>query len=256
VRVRSFATGLTGEAFLDASGTFTVEVELEPDTENALEAAILNPAGDEVACVPLCVRHGKLDQAPSPQPQRSPGPSLETPLPSLTRLVRRCLDLAADVADTTGRNREELFEHVYAQERYAEQAHDQNNQPLYRECIANLDAYAGYLEQLLRDALPRPPRAPMRSPEEAARDGLERFRAGLADTWKKVRAAGRGDLDKRLAEVARKAQGLAQRIRSDAPAALQEVRRLLVEIDEVAEQLQSGPAPPAGGDAGLLEGTP
>ena len=70
--------------------------------------------------------------------------------------MRRCLDLAAEVAKATGRDREELFEHVHAQERYAEQAYEDHNQALYRECRENLEKYAGYLDQLLRDALPRP----------------------------------------------------------------------------------------------------
>jgi hypothetical protein len=259
VRVRSFATGLTFESFLDARGAFSLEVELQPDTDNAVEVAILSPAGDEVACVPLSVRHGKTNQGPtlaSPQPPLTSGPFVQPSLPSLSRLVRRCLDLAADVADATGRKREELFEHVYTQERYAEQACEENNQQVYRECFDNLGKYAGYLEQLLGDALPRPMRRSARCPEEEARDGLEQFRAGLADVWKKVRAKGRTDLDERLAQVARQGQGLAQRARTDPLAALREVRRLLGEIDKVAEQLQADPAPPAGGDPGPLEGTP
>ena len=67
-------------------------------------------------------------------------------------------------AEATGRDRQELFEHVQAQERYAEQAYEEHNQPLYRECRENLEKYAGYLEQLLRDTLPRPPAVPTRPP--------------------------------------------------------------------------------------------
>jgi hypothetical protein len=257
VRVRSFATGLTGEAFLDATGTFALEVELQQVADNTLEIAILSPAGDEVACVPLSVRHGKIDPSAAPAPPAPPAtdPSVQPPLPSLTRLVRRCLDLAAEVADATGRRREELFEHVYTQERYAEQAHGDNNQPLYRECVENLGKYAAYLEQLLRDAFPRPLRGPSRSPGEEARDGMERFRECLAEVWRKVRADGRADLNERLAAVACQGQGLAQRARTDPPAAIRDVRRLLDEIDAVAQQLASGPPPPAGGEPGLLEGT-
>jgi hypothetical protein len=259
VRVRSFTTGLSSEAFLDAQGAFVLEVELQPETDNTMEVAVLSPGGDEAACVPLSIRHGKTRQGPpqaAPQPPPTPVSPIVPSLPSLARLVRRCLDLAADVADATGRKREELFEHVYTQERYAEQACEEHNQPLYRECCDNLAQYTAYLEQLLSDALPRPMRRPSRSPEEEARDALEHFRDGLASVWKKVRNGGRTDLDERLAQVARQGQGLAMRVRSDPASALQEVRRLLAEIDNVAEQLQGAPDPPPGGDAGLLEGTP
>src|SRR5207244_11883707 len=55
------------------------------------------------------------------------GQALDPPWTRFTQLVRQCLDLAAQVADTTGRDREELFEHVRAQERYAEQAYEQHS---------------------------------------------------------------------------------------------------------------------------------
>ncbi|HZY84715.1 MAG TPA: Hsp70 family protein, partial [Gemmataceae bacterium] len=51
VRVRSLATGLTEEAFLDGRGTFAQELELEPETDNALELAVCGGAGVEVARV-------------------------------------------------------------------------------------------------------------------------------------------------------------------------------------------------------------
>jgi hypothetical protein len=108
------------------------------------------------------------------------GQALDPPWPRFAQLVRHCLDVAADVADKTGRDRDELFAHVHAQERYAEQAFEEHNQALYRECRENLEKYAGYLTQLLRDALPRPPVRPSRPPEEEARDEVERFRNFLA----------------------------------------------------------------------------
>src|SRR5579872_983017 len=126
--------------------------------------------------------------------EASKGQMLDPPWPRFAGLVRHCLDLAAEVADKTGRDREELFEHVHAQERYAEQAYEEHNQALYRECRENLEKYAGYLNQLLRDALPRPRARPTRS-EEEARDEVERFRAFLAAVWKQVRAKQRADQD-------------------------------------------------------------
>src|SRR5205085_10633078 len=42
---------------------------------------------------------------------------LDPPWPRFNQLVRHCLDLAAEVAGRTGRDRDELFQHVHAQER-------------------------------------------------------------------------------------------------------------------------------------------
>ncbi|HJT75640.1 MAG TPA: hypothetical protein VJ739_00405, partial [Gemmataceae bacterium] len=112
---------------------------------------------------------------------------------------------------------------------------------LYRECWENLGQYAAYLEQLLADALPPAPRVPSLPPEEQARADLEHFRAYLADVWKKVRAQGRADLDARLAVVARQAQGLSARARTEPLAVPNEVRRLAAEIEQVEQALAAGP---------------
>jgi molecular chaperone DnaK len=179
------------------------------------------------------------------------GQTLDPPWPRFEHLVRHCLDLAAEVADRTGRDRHELFEHVHAQERYAEQAFEEHNQTLYRECHENLEKYAGYLGQLLRDNLPQP----SGPPEEEAKHELERFRAFLSSVWKQVRQRGRTDLEPRLAEIARQAGGLSQRIKSEPLAVVRETHRLGTEIDKIADLLQQGRrhAPP--GEAGLLEGS-
>src|SRR5262249_13361856 len=153
---------------------------------------------------------------------------------------RRCRGLPARVGDATGRDRTDLFEHVYSQERYAEQARDEHNARLYRECFENLGNYAVYLDQLLRDALPRPPRSAVRPPHEEARAALERFRTPLADVWKKVRAQGRADLEEPLKQAAEQAKGLSQRGKADPGAVLLEVRRLLREVDGVARRLAPG----------------
>jgi molecular chaperone DnaK len=180
------------------------------------------------------------------------GQALEPPWPHFAQLVRRCLDLAADTADKTGRDREELFEHAHAQERYAEQAYEEHNQALYRECFDNLYKYAGYLEQLLADALPRP--TPARPPDEEARDELERFRQFLSVVWKRVRERGRVDLEARLTQIAGAARGLSQRLKGEPGAVLRDTHRLAVEVEKVGEQLERGLRPDA--DAGLLEGSP
>jgi molecular chaperone DnaK len=187
------------------------------------------------------------------QMEAARGQALEPPWQQFALLVRQCLDLAARVADQTGREREELFEHVRAQERYAEQAYAEFNQALYRECWDNLTKYAGYLESLSRDALPRPDTRPTPTPDVEARDGLERFRAYLATVWKGVRAGERGELEGRLREVARQAGGLSGRVKADPVGVLRELRRLGTEVLKVEEELATGRRP-TGDDAGLLEG--
>jgi molecular chaperone DnaK len=186
--------------------------------------------------------------------EASQGQMLDPPWPRFTQLVQWCLDLSARVADATGRQREELFEHIHAQERYAEQAHDEHNQPLYRECRENLEKYAGYLEQLLRDTLPRPPVRPARPPEEEAKSDVDRFRAYLASVWKQVRAAGRGDLEERLTEIAGRAKGLGQRVKAEPHDAMRDANQLGADVAMVEDQLKHKRRQTAGEDAGLLEG--
>ncbi len=186
--------------------------------------------------------------------EASRGQVLDPPWPRFAQLVRHCLDLAAEVADRTGRDRDELFEHVHAQERYAEQAHEEHNQPLYRECRENLEKYAGYLNQLLRDALPRPPVRPLRSPEEEAREEVDRFRGFLTTVWKRVREAKRDELGARLAEIAKQAGGLSQKMKAEPVTAIRDARRLGTEVEKIAAQLDEGRRQSAGDDAGLLEG--
>src|SRR5207247_186503 len=100
------------------------------------------------------------------QLEASRGLVLDPPWPRFAQLVRRCLELAGEVTERTGRDRQELTEHVHAQERYAEVAYEEQNQRLYRECWDNLEKYAGYLEQLAREALPRFAPEPQLEPEE------------------------------------------------------------------------------------------
>ncbi len=56
VRIRSLATGLTDEAFLDERGSFAQDVELQPETDNALELAVCDGEGREAARVVVTVR--------------------------------------------------------------------------------------------------------------------------------------------------------------------------------------------------------
>jgi molecular chaperone DnaK len=183
---------------------------------------------------------------------------IDPPWPRFAQLVRQCLDLAAEVATRTGRDREELFHHIHAQDRYAEQAWEEHNQALYRECWDNLSRYAGYLAQLLREVLPRQgaiPQQPSRPPEEEARDEVQRFRGFLSLVWKSAREKKRTDLESGLADIARQAGGFSARLKADPVAVLRDARRLGVEIEKIQSQLENpGPRTPQD-DAGLLEGS-
>jgi hypothetical protein len=154
--------------------------------------------------------------------------------------VERCLRLAAEVTDKTGRDSNELCDHIHAQERYAEQAYEERNQPLYHECKENLEQYHGYLAQLLGETLPRPQR-PSRPPEDEARAEIDRFRAYLSAVWKQVRDKNRSDLEAHLSEIAAQARGLSQRVKNDPLFALHEANRLGLEVEKVAELLHAPP---------------
>jgi hypothetical protein len=181
--------------------------------------------------------------------------TLEPPWPQFAQKVRQCLDLAAEVASKTGRDREELFEHVHTQERYAEQAHEEHNQALYRECWENLEKYAGYLSQLVHDNLPKGPTRPSLSPEEEAKAEVDRFRAFLSHVWKQAREKKRADLEARLAQIAKQASGFTQKLKSDPNGVLRDARRLGVEVEKVREQMDHPGAKPLTDGAGLLEGS-
>lgn len=180
---------------------------------------------------------------------------LDPPWPRLAALVRECLTLASRVSEQTGRDRDELCQYVLAQERYAEQAHDEHNPSLYRECWENLEKYARYLSQLLDDTLPgkRANALPTPSPEIEAREELNEFRQLLTQVWKRAREKKRADLDYHLGDIARAAAGLSTRMKDDPHAGIREARRLILELQRIAAQMID-PAPPSP-DEGLLEGS-
>jgi molecular chaperone DnaK len=180
---------------------------------------------------------------------------LDPPWPRFAQMVKHCLHLAADVAQRTGRAREELFEQVYAQERYAERAYEEKNQPLYRECFENLHRYAGYLDQVQRDALPRSFRGPAPSPEQEATEGIDYLQACLAAVLEKARAKDAAALVERVNSLIERGRGLRERIQADAPGVVREVRRTLTEVQKIERELLGPGQRPAGADAGLLEGT-
>jgi hypothetical protein len=243
VRIRSLVSGLAEEAFLDEHGAFAQDVEIQPKTNNALEFAVCDGSGREMARVVAVVRPSRAGSASDGSPPSLTLPAregrraiLDPPWPRFARLVERCLNLATEVAGKTGRNSDELCEHIRVQERYAEQAYEERDQTLYHECNDNLEKYGGYLMQLLGDTLPRPPR-PSIPPEEEARSEIERFRTCLSAVWKQVREKQRSDLEARLSEIAAQARGLSQRVKSKPLSVLRETSRLGTEVEQIADLL-------------------
>jgi molecular chaperone DnaK len=185
------------------------------------------------------------------QLQANRGRALDPPWPRFAHLVKHCLHEAAAVADRTGWARDELFEQVYAQERYAEQAYEERNQILYAECFDNLGKLAGYLERLRHDALPRPWRGPV-VPAEEAREEIERCRSCLESLVNDVRTGGRPELEARLGALARQAAALPERVAADPHAVIREARRLLTAAQRIGEELAGRRHDVAAEDAGLL----
>jgi hypothetical protein len=192
------------------------------------------------------------------QAERARTQVMDPPWSRFAALVRQCQDLAGRVSEETGRDRSELVQHIEAQERYAEQAHEEFNPTLYRECWENLSRYAEYLEQLLDNALPQhrptgPKKKPRRPPEEEAREAVDHFRKRLSVVWKEAREKKRADIDYHLGDLARAAAGLSGRMKDDPVGAIREARKLTLEVDKLAAKM-ADPSPPSP-DEGLLEGS-
>jgi hypothetical protein len=168
IRIESPATGLVDEAFLDERGTFSQELELAANDDTVFHLTVYDAAERALARTPFRVTHQppgswrgpELADAQPGQPETACALALEPPWTRFAKLVKHCLFQAGSVADRTGRARDELFEQVYSQERYAERAYAEKNQALYRECYENLGKLAGYLDQLLYDALQKGVRNP------------------------------------------------------------------------------------------------
>ena len=256
VRIRSLVTGLMDEAFVDECGLFAQQLELQPESDNALELTVCDGDCRDVGRTVVTIHCHPAGRSadPAPPTQIVAKMVLDPPWPRFAQLVRRCLDLAVEAAKATNRPAEELFEHVYAQERYAEQAFEEQNQRPYQECRENLEKYLGYLDQLVRDALPRPAAPPL-PPEVEAKVCVERFREYLATVWKQVRAKQRTDLEARLTEIAGQAHGFTQRMKAEPLAVIRDAYRLGVEVHKIEKLLTESRRPPAGGGAGPLDGT-
>jgi hypothetical protein len=153
VLVFAVADGLAEEVFLDTEAGFAVDLTLAPGADNHFRLTVYDSFGREAAGATLTVRHGDPGEGQQAASPVAAG-ALEPPWPQFARRVKECLYLAGKVGDATGRSPQELFEQVYAQERYAEEAHTAQDAGRYRECFDNLGELARYLERLCRDRLP------------------------------------------------------------------------------------------------------
>jgi hypothetical protein len=181
---------------------------------------------------------------------------LYPPRQRLTQLVKRCLYEAANVADRTGRDREQLFAPIYGQEQVAEQAHAEKNAALYRECFDHLRALAADLVRLQEDLTPLSRRDANRAPtvhdvQEALGD-LQAYAQAVAPA---AQLKCRQDLVERLQQLAGPQAALADRGRRDVQGALREVRRLLAEVGGMEQELSSGLSPATVSPEGMLEGS-
>lgn len=246
IRLRSLTADVAEEVFLQPDGSFQLQWGL-PEQKTTLELTVCDDFGREVARVFLSGSEG-ADLAAAVD-----GLEGDPVWPVFQRLARRCLDLSVEVARKTGRERDDLFAHVHAQEKYAERACASRDQASFLECRENLERYEGYLQQLLADSDQRAPLGPRKPPrfgpereangsrprekEDSARQRLDDFRGALAEIWKRARESRRADLEHRLKELAGQAAGLSQRVKVDPVGAEEELDRLKRLLSEIAGEL-------------------
>ena len=181
---------------------------------------------------------------------------LEPPWTRFAQLAQHCRSLAGEAARITGRAREEMADYVKAQERHAERAYHERNQPLYHECWLNLERYLYSLQDICRGSSAEQQEGISENPEEQARGEVERFRNYLSRVWKEVRGRGRKDLEPKLAEIARKSQGLSRGVKDDPTETIRTVRRWMKELCKIEWLAREGRGlDDEGNTTGLLEGT-
>ncbi len=222
VRIRSLVTGLMDEAFLDDHGAFAQDLELQPETDNSLELTVCEGDGAEAGRVIVTI-HCQSSGPASGQgvlPAQIVAKPMENrrnraldppcrPLPGAEALS----DLAVEGAKATGRPAEELFEHVHAQQRYAEEAFEEQNQTLYQECRENLEK----VRWLSGSTGLREIRCRGRVCRDFLRSGGERFRGrfrnDLATVWNRCQATARSGTT--LGRDRWAAHGFTQRMKSN-----------------------------------------
>jgi hypothetical protein len=246
-RVTQRITALLPE-FTGQFGT-TLEENLRNRTQ-ALEHALANQEEDKAALL-----FAELDQQRE-QMELAKLQVLYPPRQRLTQLVKRCLYEAANVADRTGRDREQLFAPIYAQEQSAEQAYAEKNAAAYRECFDHLRALAADLMRLQDDLSPLARQAAERPVSwHDVQDALKDLQAYLQAVSPAAQLKGRQDFVEQLQQIDQQREPLADRAKRDVPAVLREVRRLLGEVGRMEVELSSGWTTATLPLEGMLEGS-
>jgi hypothetical protein len=174
----------------------------------------------------------------------------------LTQLVKRCLYEAANVADRTGRDREQLFAPIYAQEQTAEQAHAEKNAAVWRCCFDQLRALAADLMRLQDDLSPLARRHADQAPSiHDVQDALHDLQVYLQAVLAAAQLKKRQDFVAQLLQADQQRGAVADRAKRDVPGAMREVRRLLGEVGRMEQELSSGWSPATLALEGMLEGS-
>jgi hypothetical protein len=181
---------------------------------------------------------------------------LYPPRQRLTQLVKRCLYEAANVADRTGRDRDQLFAPIYAQEQSAEQAYTEKNSAAYRECFDHLRALAADLMRLQDDLSPLTRQAGQRPVTwHDVQDALKDLQAYVQAVMAAAQLKGRQNFAEQLQQIDQQRDPLGERGKRDVPAALREVRRLLGEVGRMEVELSGGWTAATLPLEGMLEGS-
>ncbi|MGF1583540.1 MAG: hypothetical protein ACFCD0_29840 [Gemmataceae bacterium] len=188
----------------------------------------------------------------NPQPQPTSG-ELTPRWSEFAKLVRQCLITAGEVADKTGQDRGELFEEVYTQEKYAEDAFADNDQKLYSECIENLKQFSMHLEQMqyqTRGGMPLDvPNA--QDLMAAAADVERRLKQGRSE----ARRLQRDDLTAKIDRLLDELSEFPLRLQYHPGFAADLLGRLFQEADTIAKSWPTGQQPFTNPSrTGLLEG--
>jgi hypothetical protein len=180
------------------------------------------------------------------------------PFQRLTQMVKRCLFEAADLADRTGRDREQLFAPIYVQEQVAEKAHAEKDVRRYREALDNLNALAADLERAQADVTPPSQRGSGRVPTgHDVTDAVKDLQAYLSAVVSAAELKNRADFVKQLQELQGQCDAWADRGKREPAQALRDLRKALAAAAQMEQLLTSGfsRSTTAAGIEGMLEGS-
>jgi hypothetical protein len=186
--------------------------------------------------------------------RKSQQEELKPPLKEFSQLVRNCLITAGEVSAQSGRNPEELFEQVYAQERYGEQAHQEKDVQTYQECFQNLLQYHRYLEKLKRQtAAYHEPSHPLPT-EQDVQLAVRRIQDQVQALLDHPAVATAADLDTALRKFPDRLKFVLEIVKHDLPQAVLQMDQNYEEFQELLKRLPDGVGDSRPGTQGMLEG--